>query len=95
MINIKNEGIILWKTEREFENSGVLNPAVIKQGEIVHLFTGQYKKEIIQTLVTPAHCVRLRCIVINELMIAGDSTCNGAENMIYITTRYDPCHFIQ
>ena len=28
MLNVKTEGIILWKTELEFENYGVMNPAV-------------------------------------------------------------------
>ncbi len=38
MIEVKKEGIILEKTALEFENEGVLNPAVIKEGESVHLF---------------------------------------------------------
>ncbi len=38
MIEVKKEGIILYKTELEFENEGVLNPAVIREGDSVHLF---------------------------------------------------------
>lgn len=38
MINLIKEGIILNKTELEFENEGVLNPAVICEGENIHLF---------------------------------------------------------
>jgi beta-1,2-mannobiose phosphorylase / 1,2-beta-oligomannan phosphorylase len=38
MIKIKKEGIILKKTHLEFENDGVLNPAVMQEGNIVHLF---------------------------------------------------------
>ncbi len=38
MINIKKEGILLQKTELDFENEGVLNPAVIREGNSVHLF---------------------------------------------------------
>jgi beta-1,2-mannobiose phosphorylase / 1,2-beta-oligomannan phosphorylase len=38
MIKIKKEGIILKKTHLEFENDGVLNPAVMKEGNTVHLF---------------------------------------------------------
>lgn len=38
MIKIKNEGIILEKTTHSFENVAVLNPAVIKDGDTVHLF---------------------------------------------------------
>ena len=38
MIEVKKEGIILSKTNLEFENEGVLNPAVIREGDIVLLF---------------------------------------------------------
>ena len=38
MIEVKREGIILKKTDLEFENEGVLNPAVIREGDSVHLF---------------------------------------------------------
>ena len=38
MIAIKKEGILLQKTTLEFENDGVLNPAVIIEGDCVHLF---------------------------------------------------------
>ncbi len=38
MIQVKKEGIILSKTEFEFENEAVLNPAVIRIGDSVHIF---------------------------------------------------------
>ncbi len=38
MIKVKKEGIILEKTHLEFENEGVLNPAVIREGDSVHIF---------------------------------------------------------
>ncbi|PSL43485.1 putative GH43/DUF377 family glycosyl hydrolase [Chitinophaga niastensis] len=38
MIAIKKEGILLEKTNFTFENEGVLNPAVIRVGEEVHIF---------------------------------------------------------
>jgi len=38
MIPVKKEGILLRKTEFEFENEGVLNPAAIREGDSVHLF---------------------------------------------------------
>jgi len=38
MIQVKKEGILLEKTNLEFENEGVLNPAVIREGNSVHLF---------------------------------------------------------
>ena len=38
MIGVKKEGILLEKTQLEFENEGVLNPAVIREGDSVHVF---------------------------------------------------------
>jgi beta-1,2-mannobiose phosphorylase / 1,2-beta-oligomannan phosphorylase len=38
MIQVKKEGILLTKTNLEFENEGVLNPAVIREGDSVHIF---------------------------------------------------------
>ena len=38
MIKVKKEGVLLSKTDLEFENEGVLNPAVIREGENIHLF---------------------------------------------------------
>lgn len=38
MIAVKKEGILLTQTDLEFENAGVLNPAVIRHGDYVHLF---------------------------------------------------------
>jgi len=38
MIEIKKEGVLLTKTDLEFENEGVLNPAAIREGDSVHLF---------------------------------------------------------
>jgi predicted GH43/DUF377 family glycosyl hydrolase len=47
MIPVKKLGVILDKTDLVFENEGVLNPAVIKEGDTVHIFyravsTGNY-----------------------------------------------------
>jgi predicted GH43/DUF377 family glycosyl hydrolase len=44
MIEVKKEGIILYKTQLEFENEGVLNPAVIREGDSVHLFYRAVRK---------------------------------------------------
>jgi predicted GH43/DUF377 family glycosyl hydrolase len=44
MIEVKKEGIILYKTSLEFENEGVLNPAVIREGDSVHLFYRAVRK---------------------------------------------------
>ncbi len=38
MIEVKKEGILLNKTNLGFENEGVLNPAVISDGGMIHLF---------------------------------------------------------
>lgn len=38
MLTVKKEGILIGKTILDFENKGVLNPAVIKEGNHVHLF---------------------------------------------------------
>lgn len=38
MIEVKKHGIILQETSLDFENSGVLNPAVIREGDFVHMF---------------------------------------------------------
>jgi len=38
MIKVTNHGVILEKTDLGFENAGVLNPAAIREGNIVHLF---------------------------------------------------------
>ena len=38
MITVKKEGILIAKTNLEFENEGVLNPAIIRDGDSVHMF---------------------------------------------------------
>ncbi len=38
MITVKREGVLLYKTSLGFEDEGVLNPAIVQQGEHVHLF---------------------------------------------------------
>lgn len=38
MVNIKKHGIVIGKTDHDFEIEGVLNPAVIKVGKNIHLF---------------------------------------------------------
>lgn len=44
MINIKREGVILQSSTAEFENEGVMNPATIVEGNVVHLFYRAVKK---------------------------------------------------
>lgn len=38
MIEVKKHGIILEQSSLDFENEGVLNPAVIREGDFVHMF---------------------------------------------------------
>lgn len=38
MLQVKKEGVILDKTSRIFEGDGVLNPAVIQEGDDIHMF---------------------------------------------------------
>jgi len=38
MVEVKKEGVILNKTALDFENESVLNPAVIKEGDTIHVF---------------------------------------------------------
>lgn len=44
MITVKKEGILLKKTSLPFEDEGVLNPAVICEGGIVHMFYRAVRK---------------------------------------------------
>ncbi|WP_321479874.1 pesticidal protein Cry7Aa [uncultured Bacteroides sp.] len=53
MIKIKREGVILKKTDLFFENEGVMNPAIIKQGETIHLFYRAVRKGNYSTI---GHC---------------------------------------
>jgi predicted GH43/DUF377 family glycosyl hydrolase len=50
MITIKKEGVILRTTDLEFENEGVLNPAIIKEGNTVHFFYRAVRKGNISTI---------------------------------------------
>ena len=45
MLNIKDEGIILEKTDLEFENKAVLNPACIQVDDITHMFYRTINRE--------------------------------------------------
>jgi predicted GH43/DUF377 family glycosyl hydrolase len=38
LIPVKKEGVILRKTSLDFESQGVLNPAIIKEGNRVYMF---------------------------------------------------------
>src|SRR5476651_1508518 len=38
MISVKKQGVLLRQSDHEFENEGVLNPATICDGDIIHMF---------------------------------------------------------
>jgi len=38
MLQVIKQGILFEKTPIEFENSGVLNPAIIQEGNMLHVF---------------------------------------------------------
>jgi len=44
MFQIKKEGVILDTTVLEFENEGVLNPAIMQEGDAVHMFYRAVRK---------------------------------------------------
>jgi predicted GH43/DUF377 family glycosyl hydrolase len=44
MVEVKKEGIVLEKTTHSFEDEGVLNPAVIREGNMVHMFYRAVRK---------------------------------------------------
>ncbi len=44
MIEVVKHGVILNKTDLGFENAGVLNPAIIREGHMVHLFYRAVRK---------------------------------------------------
>ncbi len=44
MIEVKKTGVLLTPTDLEFENDGVLNPAVIRIGDSVHIFYRAVRK---------------------------------------------------
>ncbi len=50
MVIVKKQGIILEKTTLDFENDGVLNPAVIKEGNSVHIFYRAVQKGNLSTI---------------------------------------------
>ncbi|PKP01919.1 MAG: pesticidal protein Cry7Aa [Bacteroidetes bacterium HGW-Bacteroidetes-6] len=50
MIEVKRECILLEKTRLEFENDGVLNPAVYQDGDTIHLFYRAVKEGNFSTI---------------------------------------------
>ncbi|MCX6280132.1 MAG: pesticidal protein Cry7Aa [Bacteroidetes bacterium] len=50
MITVRKEGILLAPTSFEFENEGVLNPAVIREGDSVHIFYRAVRQDNFSTI---------------------------------------------
>lgn len=44
MITVKNEGVIFSESDLDFENDGVLNPAIMQEGKTVHMFYRAVRK---------------------------------------------------
>lgn len=60
MIDVKKEGVILERTDLDFESEGVLNPGVIREQDFIHLFyravsKGNYSSIGHCTLSSPLH----------------------------------------
>ena len=53
MLEVEKLGIILEKTQHKFECEGVLNPAVIKVGDVIHMF---YRAVTTDNYSTIGHC---------------------------------------
>ena len=65
MIVVKKEGIVLLKTDKGFENEGVLNPAIIEVDGIIHMFyravsKGNYSSIGYCQFDSPTNCI-YRC----------------------------------
>lgn len=54
MLKVRKEGVILSKTELGFENVGVLNPAALREGDLVHLF---YRAVAVGNLSSIGYCL--------------------------------------
>ena len=63
MIQVNKLGILLRKTSNTFENEGVLNPAVIKVGNTIHLFYRAVTKDNYSTI---GYCALSAPMVIRE-----------------------------
>lgn len=50
MVHIQHEGILLEKTEHEFESEGVLNPGCIQVGNDVHMYYRAFREGNISTI---------------------------------------------
>jgi len=64
MIKPKSEGIILEKTQNDFEQKGVFNPGCIKAGEITHMFYRAVNKDGVSSI---GYCQLLGNKVIQRL----------------------------
>ena len=63
MINVKKEGVILTKTATGFDNDGVLNPAVIMEDGLIHLFYRAVRKGNYSSI---GYCNMISPLLINE-----------------------------
>ncbi len=65
MIQVKKEGVVLSKRDLAFENHGVLNPAIIQDGGLIHMF---YRAVTTDNHSTIGYCNFKDPLVVNERM---------------------------
>src|ERR1700759_1913894 len=53
MVEVKKDGIVLQKTELTFEDESVLNPAVLKDEDCIHLF---YRAVHVKNISSIGYC---------------------------------------
>jgi len=95
LIQVKKEGVILSKTVLDFESQGVLNPAVIQEGELVYMFyravsKGNYSTIGFCQLNGPLTVVQ-RCIF-PVLKPINDSESGGIEDPRIV--KIDNCYYL-
>jgi predicted GH43/DUF377 family glycosyl hydrolase len=67
MIQVKKEGVLLRKSEFDFENESVLNPALVKEGDNIHLF---YRAVHIKNYSSIGYCLLDSPLTVKERMPA-------------------------
>ncbi|ALL07050.1 pesticidal protein Cry7Aa [Pedobacter sp. PACM 27299] len=95
MILIKKEGVILRKTNLDFECQGVLNPAIIKEGERVYMFYRAVAKNNYSTIGFCELNGPLEVIQRNDLPVLipiDDNESRGIEDPRIV--KIDECYYL-
>jgi len=83
MVNVTKHGIVIGKTDHDFESEGVLNPAVIKIDKEIHLFYRAVAKDNYSTI---GYCRLLNPLLVDHrnekplLFPQDDYECQGLED---------------